>query len=522
MGAVLTGCPSPSEPQPDPDPVASSIAIEPEAVEVADGDETTLSATVYDQRGEALSPQPAITWATADAAIASVDAGLLTGEFPGETTVTASAGDLSVDASVTVLQHATLVAPLAGDEQRAGPGETLAEEVAVRVLDRHENPVVDVEVEFSVEAGGGSVSPGRVIVDGNGEARTAWTLGTTGEMNRVGARVVDGSADAALFTAAVVQSETVPSSGGQVESAGGEVSLDFPAGAVDGDLEVSIEPAEARVDPPANTTPIEGTTFRFEPSGTTFAEPVEIAIRFNEADLPASISAADLRIFRESEDGWQLVGSSRPDPESGVVRGTIRGFSVYSVMAISRSTASVSAPVPSQHVHEMRLAVTAPDILSPIEAVLEIEAGQAFGSVEVPAGSNRTFTVVALDSGGTETHRGAQTADLEAGEDLELTVAEMVGLDGSVTVTIEPDGLTLTLETGGASIGVGDSRLFTATVRDPEGNAIDGAHFSWASANPALAGVDTEGSVTGRRAGETRISVSYQGFAASAALTIEP
>ncbi len=69
-------------------------------------------------------------------------------------------------------------------------GEEIAEDLRVRVLDRFEDPVPDVSVEFSVEAGGGSLERLEDRTDSEGYASAGrWILGTTPGLQRVAAVV---------------------------------------------------------------------------------------------------------------------------------------------------------------------------------------------------------------------------------------------------------------------------------------------------------------------------------------------
>jgi hypothetical protein len=703
LGMTAPGCDDITVPPTNP--VAHSIVLNPTSIVVADGAETNISATVYDQNGDRMSPQPGLTWSTVDPAVATAAEGRVRGEFPGQTLLRVSVNEISAEAEVLVTAAATALQQLEGDAQRGGPGEALPGPLTIRVVDRHGNAVQGIEVEFSVEAGGGSISPARQTSDASGEVRSTWTLGPANVINRAAARLVEGAVEPVHFTASVVQETTVSDGGGEFETSGGEVAISFPAGAVSGETQISVEPAAPQTAAPAGATAIEGTSYRFEPSGITFSHPVEITISYEGATLPAGVRAEDLRIMRESSSGWEVVGSSSVDAGAKVVRGAIYGFSTYAIMAVSTAAVTVEVSALEPRVTQLRLAVAGAGILTPIESELAITNGAGIGTIELPAGDDRTFTVRGFDAGGTMTHRGSISANVTSAPEQKVTVqvgvlheavsvtSELPGehvtammlsvsgsgiaqaittafiisgatatasvevpagsdrtftvhgldaqdnvthqgaatahvvqgtppevkvslapvmasvrmtaalpaslveemhlvvtgpgistpveaalvivdgigsatvqipaglertftvraldgegaithrgstissvvagvetnvsvdldrVDGSVTVVITVGQNTLTLETHGASIRVGETRQFTATVHDAAGEPVEDAVLRWASANPALATVNAEGNVTGRRVGDTRISVSYNGFAASASLTIEP
>ncbi|HEY0016496.1 MAG TPA: Ig-like domain-containing protein [Longimicrobium sp.] len=83
------------------------------------------------------------------------------------------------------------------------------------------------------------------------------------------------------------------------------------------------------------------------------------------------------------------------------------------------------------------------------------------------------------------------------------------GIAGQVIVT--PDS---------ASIPVGGTQQFTATVLDLHGNPIPGATPTWSSSAPAVATVDASGLATGVSPGQATITATYQAASGSATLTV--
>ena len=82
-----------------------------------------------------------------------------------------------------------------GDDQVGGTGRDLPEPIAVRVYDTQGDGIQGFEVDFSVTAGGGTVSPASAVTDAAGEASVRWRLGAPPVRNRVtasaGGRVVE-------------------------------------------------------------------------------------------------------------------------------------------------------------------------------------------------------------------------------------------------------------------------------------------------------------------------------------------
>jgi hypothetical protein len=98
---------------------------------------------------------------------------IVSGVGQAEFTATASAGTASE------------IRVISGNGQIGPAGSLLASPLVVQVLDDGDNPVEGVVVTWTVESGGGSVSPASTATSANGQASTAWTLGTGTGAQRV-------------------------------------------------------------------------------------------------------------------------------------------------------------------------------------------------------------------------------------------------------------------------------------------------------------------------------------------------
>ncbi len=128
---------------------------------------------------------------------------------------------------------------------------------------------------------------------------------------------------------------TTGTAGGTVSAAGGQVTLVVPAGAVATPVTVTVAPVSA---PPANPGLVANTTFDFGPNGTTFAQPVQLTIEYDPADIPSGIMEADLLLQAVVNSVWQPVPGSTVDEAANTVTGSINSFSEYGIAA---------APMPS-------------------------------------------------------------------------------------------------------------------------------------------------------------------------------
>jgi sugar lactone lactonase YvrE len=97
---------------------------------------------------------------------------------------------------------------VSGNNQAGSAGSTLPYPLTVRLVDQFSNPIAGVAVTFAITAGDGTLNPTFAATDNNGQARSAWTLGSISGTNAATASV-PGLA-AVTFTATVVLSIPAP------------------------------------------------------------------------------------------------------------------------------------------------------------------------------------------------------------------------------------------------------------------------------------------------------------------------
>jgi Big-like domain-containing protein/Leucine Rich Repeat (LRR) protein len=125
--ALVTGCTSKS-PTDAPPPVATTMTLSAQAMNLSSFSETqSLTAMVSDQNGTDM-PSASVVWASSMPSVASVSAsGLVTAIGNGSTTITATSGIATAQATVTVQQVAASIAvsPLSMDLVGLGTAETI-------------------------------------------------------------------------------------------------------------------------------------------------------------------------------------------------------------------------------------------------------------------------------------------------------------------------------------------------------------------------------------------------------------
>lgn len=169
-----------------------SIVIDTVSFAIERGTSATLRATVKDPSGKPIVVP--VVWRSTQDSIAEFDAnGRLVARDTGVVGITASSlGVSSPTLGVLVVWNgpATIEALAVAPGAAISPSATLNDSIRVRVKNRLGAPLAGARVQFSVSAGGGSISPAIVITDGAGRAATALTLGpATGDNTVLGAAV---------------------------------------------------------------------------------------------------------------------------------------------------------------------------------------------------------------------------------------------------------------------------------------------------------------------------------------------
>ena len=177
--AAVGACTNGDGPEPNPG-VPTTVAISPDsaALDYINQSEE-FSAVVYDQNGSFLAAP--VSWSVSDTSILSVAgdsvAAVVTAVANGSAMLLATAGEAVDSVTVTVRQVAGGLEILSGNDQEGLRGTTLAEPLAVGVVDFGGTIAAGVEIAFTPGEGSGTVSDSVAETDADGRASTEWTLG---------------------------------------------------------------------------------------------------------------------------------------------------------------------------------------------------------------------------------------------------------------------------------------------------------------------------------------------------------
>ena len=128
---------------------------------------------------------------------------------------------------------------------------------------------------------------------------------------------------------------TMGSSGGVLDARQGRVVLEFPPGAVPDGTEIRVTPVPNNI---GRAQVLPATAHDFGPDGIVFAQPVQITLAYDEADLPDGLPEDDSGLFlvatSHTDDEFVVVPGSKVDPLRNTVSAPLSGFSTV-LMAIN-------------------------------------------------------------------------------------------------------------------------------------------------------------------------------------------
>ena len=457
--------------------LAVSPATNPDsAFVVPEADQRVLRARVRDRNGYAISGQD-VRWHVADTSVAEVDSvGIVTGRALGRTVVTASVGDATGQAPVTVVATAASIGAVGGTAQRAPVGGALPQPVVVRVTSRRGRPVEGALVSFRAAEGHGAVSTTTALTDADGRARTSWTLGPLPGRQTMVATVAE--VDSVL--AVVAEADPVASNARvSVESMSGPVGKRLPAPVV---VRVADSTGRPLADVPLAWVAMDG------------GKVDSVSIRTDS--------------LGEARATWTLgarAGTQRLRVQVGSGRGS------HAVPPVLVSAAAIAgAPV--------TLAITGGDaqrgvVGAPLGKPLLVRALDASGNgvpgvaiTLAPSAGTVADSVAHTDSTGVA--RVQWTLGRVAGEyRLAMQVAKLrvqararATAAPAANLAIEDAGPASAARTTGSRTGThAKARRLVATVTDEYGNPVPGAHVRLATKSgtvtPARAVTDAEGRV---------------------------
>ena len=160
---------------------------------------------------------------------------------------------------------------------------------------------------------------------------------------------------------------TIGAGGGVLESADGKLRVEVPAGAVASATEFSVQPIENKA---WGALDVASGAWRLAPHGTTFAKPVRLTFRYEDADLDGTAPAL-LRLASQDDEGyWRLYRQTVVNAAQRTISVETTHFSDWSPIAGARvfaeETTVETGRTTTLHVRDCRVAAQDEDFLVPL------------------------------------------------------------------------------------------------------------------------------------------------------------
>jgi uncharacterized protein YjdB/PKD repeat protein len=512
-------------------PVAS-VDVTPATPSVQQNATVQLTATPKDANGNALTGRT-VTWATSDAALATVDAnGLVTGKaVGGPVTITATSEGKSGTAAVTVTPIP--VASVVVSPATASIPVNTTVQLTATPKDANGNPLTGRTVTWqtsdgaiatvaatglvTAHAGGGPVTITATSEGKNGTAAVTVTVPV--------ASVAVSPATPTIQVNATVQLTATPKDADGNPLTGRVVTWQTS------DAGVATVDASGLVTGAAAGGPVTITATSEGKSGTSAVTVIPIPVASVDV-TPAAASigvSGTVQLTATPKDAngnpltgrtvtWQTSDATTATVDAaGLVTGQALGGPVTITATSEGKTGTSSITVSTTPVASV--AVTPASASVQVDATVQLTATPKDANGNPLTGRPVTWqtsnaTIATVDANGLVTGKAA-------GGPVTIT-ATSEGKSGTSAITVTPIPVaSVTVTPASSSIQVNGTVHLTATPKDANGNPLSGRAVTWQSTNPAIASVDATGIVTGHAAGgPVSIVATSEGQNGSAFVTV--
>ena len=534
-GTVAPTPPPPPPPPPPPQP--TTVSVTPSEVGLTAGDSAQLAAEVRDQNGRVMTGVT-VSWSSSDAAIATVTSdGFVRGAGAGAATVSATAGQASGNAEITVSPPARQPTTVSVTPSEVGLAVGDSAQLAVEVLDQNGRAMSGVAVIWSSSdaAIAAVTSAGLVRGAGAGSATVSATAGqasgnaaitvspalqpttvsvtpsevglAVGDSVQLAAEVRDQNGDAMTGAAVTWSSNNAAiaavTSAGLVRAASaGTATITATAGQASGNVEVAVSLA------PRPTTVSVASSDTSSEVGLAVGDSAQLAVEVR--DQNGRIMTGATVSWSSSDVAIAAVTSA------GLVRAVGAGTATITATA-GQASGNVEVTV-SPAPEPTTVSVTPSDVGLAVgeSAQLTAEVRDQNGRVMTGAAviwSSSDAAVATVTSAGLVRAVGAGTA----------TIAATAGqASGSVEVAVSPapEPTTVSVTPSDVRLVIGNSAQLAAEVRDQNGRVMTGVSVIWSSSNAAVATVTSVGLVRAVGAGTATIVATAGQASGGAAVTV--
>lgn len=486
-----------------------------------------FTAEARDASGNVLADRP-ITWSSNNERVATVSAsGRVTALAPGGAIISATSEGKSTPASVTVTAIPVASIEVQPPSLNLIDGQTA--QLQAQPMDADGKPLIArVVLWFTNNAAVATVTseglvtaqaPGTATITATSEGKSAATSVTVnppspnvvvltpaqllveqGSMAQLSAQVLDNlGRDLPNSTVTYSSSNTAiatVSASGLVTGVGpGKATITGTSGGKSGTAEVTV-----------TATPV--ATVLVTPAQPSIT--VGATIMLTAQALGANGQALTGRVTTWSSSVPNVAAVTSTGGVTGLTTGSAVIFaSIDGVLGWANVTV-VPVPVASVTVSPATSSVPIGQTTT-LTANLSDASGNTLSGRVVSWSSNQT-SIATVSSSGVVTGVSTGTATITAMSE---------GQVGTATVDVVSPGVrTLQVSPSSATIGVLGTVTLTATVRDPSG-AIITTPVSWSTSNPLVAGVSSNGTVTGLLVGTATITAKSGSATGTATITVQ-
>ena len=332
-------------------------------------------------------------------------------------------------------------------------------------------------------------------------------------------------------------SNSVGASGGTLATSSGSASVSVPAGALPGNVALTVSVKAASSAPNPNI--IGSAVYDFGPNGTVFTQPVNVAVKL-VSSVPSGQKA--VLAYLDSSNTWQALANSTV--KNGVVSAPVTHFTQFAVILISSTGAGCSKQAdPNGYCDAGQVctndACAAPGTTNPNPTTSSYSVGGTIsglkgtlvlknnGTDSLTLNANNANFVFAttLQSGGNY----AVTVGTQPSQQT-CTVANGSGKVGSANITNVAVSCTSTSTSATVtSIALSPSNLtlapaatqqYSARATYSDSSTADASSGTWTSSSPSVATISASGLATAVAAGTTSISVTFGGVTQATTLTV--
>ena len=507
---------------------SSTVVITPvSSTLVAISETVQLRATVRDGNNNIFS-DASISWSSSNPSVATVNTqGLVTARGSGSTIITATAGDRTATAAITVVQLPNTVVITPASATLFAIGETVQLHATVKDEKAQTVPGATVTWQSNNTTVANVNSSGLVTAHQNGTTTITVTSG--------------GKSASVTITVAQVSSTITITPAAATLTALGETAQ----------LRVTVKDAKNQTVPGATVTwqssntaivsvnssglvtaLANGTATITAASGgkfttvtiTVLQAPTTIAITPASATLRAIGQTTQLTATVQDTNNNPVTGATVAWKSSNTTVASVnssglvnaRGNGTAIITGISGGKTATAIITVAQETATIGITPAAAT-LKAIGQTLQLTATVQDTNNNPITGATVTWksnnpTVVSVNSSGlvNALTNGQATVTVTSGG--KSATATIIVAQASTTIAISPISVNLT--------ALGDTVQLTATVRDANNNPLPGASVSWSSGSPSVATVNTQGLVTARGSGTTTITATSGSRTGTAAITV--